>query len=248
MKKSHAAGWASDSPTPAQLKEFFAQIEAGRITRGRLQKFLRERGMNCEDIAAEILGKNFINAAEIETAFGMKYTAEQLAILAATMPPEKVLREMAANEYMLVAGPPQAMSMLDVRAKKPELFYSKADDGWYCKQEQTFARDDKVGEGWLALRKKVVPNSTDKTWGEQQKLLSAEERVPNAAEVAWGVIAYKAVRDEFLLPTMYARTSSVSALGVHVLIGYFDAAGLHVYYYWYDDRDDGLGLAGARKF
>ena len=40
-KKSHAAGWASDAPTPAQLKEFFAQIESGRITQHRLQEFLR---------------------------------------------------------------------------------------------------------------------------------------------------------------------------------------------------------------
>lgn len=41
MKKSHAVGWVSDSPTPAQLKEFFAQIAAGRITKGGLQNFLR---------------------------------------------------------------------------------------------------------------------------------------------------------------------------------------------------------------
>jgi hypothetical protein len=42
MSKSHAAtGWASDAPTPAQIKEFFAQIGSGRITKGRLQAFLR---------------------------------------------------------------------------------------------------------------------------------------------------------------------------------------------------------------
>ena len=44
MKKSHAAtGWASDAPTPAQLKEFFAQIASGRITKDGLQAFLRGR-------------------------------------------------------------------------------------------------------------------------------------------------------------------------------------------------------------
>ena len=42
MAKSHASnGWASDAPTPAQLKEFFAQIEKGRITKSGLQGFLR---------------------------------------------------------------------------------------------------------------------------------------------------------------------------------------------------------------
>lgn len=41
MVASRAAGWASDSPTPAQLKELFAQIESGRITKTSLQQFLR---------------------------------------------------------------------------------------------------------------------------------------------------------------------------------------------------------------
>jgi len=42
MSMSHAvSGWASESPTPAQLKEFFSQIDSGRITKGRLQAFLR---------------------------------------------------------------------------------------------------------------------------------------------------------------------------------------------------------------
>jgi len=41
MNKSHDSGWASDAPTPAQLKEFFAQIENRRITKEKLQMFLR---------------------------------------------------------------------------------------------------------------------------------------------------------------------------------------------------------------
>lgn len=41
MEKSHITGWTSESPTPAQLKEFFAQIERGRITKESLQVFLR---------------------------------------------------------------------------------------------------------------------------------------------------------------------------------------------------------------
>jgi len=45
MKKSHAVGWALDAPTPAQLKEFFAQVESGRINKDRLQEFLRGKGV-----------------------------------------------------------------------------------------------------------------------------------------------------------------------------------------------------------
>ena len=38
--KPHAAVWSPDAPTSAQLKELFAQIDSGRITRERLQSFL----------------------------------------------------------------------------------------------------------------------------------------------------------------------------------------------------------------
>lgn len=41
MFKSHASAWASDAPTPAQIKEFFAQIESGKITKNQFQIFLR---------------------------------------------------------------------------------------------------------------------------------------------------------------------------------------------------------------
>ncbi|MEX2054996.1 MAG: hypothetical protein WD972_02340 [Candidatus Andersenbacteria bacterium] len=40
-KSSHVAARASEQPTPAQLKELFAQIESGRITKTSLQRFLR---------------------------------------------------------------------------------------------------------------------------------------------------------------------------------------------------------------
>lgn len=41
MPKSHASAWASDAPTPAQIKEFFAQIESGKITKEKMQSILR---------------------------------------------------------------------------------------------------------------------------------------------------------------------------------------------------------------
>lgn len=40
MKKSHAAGLGSDYPTPAQLKEFFSQIAAGKFPQPRMQSIL----------------------------------------------------------------------------------------------------------------------------------------------------------------------------------------------------------------
>lgn len=43
--RQHATGWASDAPTPAQLKEFFDQISSGRMTQARLQPVLNNKPM-----------------------------------------------------------------------------------------------------------------------------------------------------------------------------------------------------------
>lgn len=50
MSESRAAGWPSDAPTAAQLKEFFTQIETGRITKERLQTFLRRESRDPREI------------------------------------------------------------------------------------------------------------------------------------------------------------------------------------------------------
>jgi len=42
-KVSHATGGALDYPTPAQFKEFFAQVDDGRINKRVLQHFLNSR-------------------------------------------------------------------------------------------------------------------------------------------------------------------------------------------------------------
>jgi len=42
MAKSHAgSGWASEPPTPAQMKEFWSQVDSGKVTKERFQTFLR---------------------------------------------------------------------------------------------------------------------------------------------------------------------------------------------------------------
>jgi len=53
MERSHVAGWTSESPTPVQLKEFFAQIETGRITKGGLQTFLRSEKKDISVLLAD---------------------------------------------------------------------------------------------------------------------------------------------------------------------------------------------------
>ncbi len=246
MKKSHTTGWASDSPTPAQLKEFFSQLESGRITKRKLQGFLRSgQAFASEDLARKILGDDVIFPDEVAEVRGLSYTEDQLRHFAGTIPSEEVLRSLQANNFALVAGPPSPMSILDVRQVESNLFYSKT-GGWY--EGQKFARDDKVPTEWLAIRKDPVPNSTSRNWSEQLGLIKAEERVPDAGEISWFITTFFKVRGVRLFKSVYVRTSSVDSVGDRVYVGVFDSDGLYVYYYWDDYRCGDLGVASARKF
>lgn len=75
MSESRATGWPSDAPTAAQVKELFAQIESGRITKEGLQAFLRPkpdpyeymRNFPIEDLQFLVRTYNVLKRVGIET-------------------------------------------------------------------------------------------------------------------------------------------------------------------------------------
>lgn len=244
MKKSHVAGWASDSPTPAQLKEFFSQIESGRITKRTLQVFLRDKMVFViEAIAHQILGDDIILPVEIAEARGLFYSKDQLRNFVDTIPSKDTLRWCKANSYAVVAGPPRPLGLLDIRSLQPELFCSKV-GGWY--ENYGFAREDKMGTEWLAIRKEPVPNSTNKTWEKQCQLLSEEEKVPNVSEMSWFLTTFFEVRGAWPSEGIRVRTSSVlsgdNLVNVSLLEGRLDVSK-----WWGHQCVPVLGLAAARK-
>lgn len=198
------------------------------------------------DTARTILGQDFISPEEIATARGVTYTDEQLAKFGDSLPDQEALEWCRDNGMMLVAGPPKAMSLLDVRSIKADYFYSK-EGGWYADKAQKFAKNDKAEPVWIALRKEPVADSRNKTWPDQQELVSAPMAVPNVAEAVWGITTYKAVRGVYLLPDVYVRTSSVDSGGNRVRVGDFDADGLRVDLYWDGHRDSDLGVSASRQ-
>jgi hypothetical protein len=199
------------------------------------------------DLAKTILGKDFISPEEIATARGFVYTDEQLAKFGDTLPTQDVLEWCRDNGMMLIAGPPKAMSLLDIRSMKTDYFYSK-EGGWYADKAQKFAKNDKAEPIWIAFRKEPVAGSLNKNWTEQSDLISEPMSVPNAAEAVWCLSTYKAVRGIYLLTNLYVRTSSLDSDGGRVSVGAFGAEGLNVSGSWGSYRFGSLGLASARKF
>ncbi len=204
-------------------------------------------------LSRSILDADFISADEIATARGLAYTEDQLIELGRKLPDQATLEALRDNGMMLVAGPPTAMSMLDVRAIHADYFYSKGPDqgdrGWYDDASEKFARTDKVEAlCWIAFRKEPVEDSLNKTWPYQKALVAEPMMVPNAAEVTWALTTYKAVSDIYLLDDVYVRTSSFDSNRIRVYVGGFDAEGLGVDCYWAGYRRGDLGLSAGRKF
>ena len=198
-------------------------------------------------LAKSILGGDFITAEEIMVARpDIVYSSEQIVQLAATIPSETTLALLKGYGYGLMPQPPQMRSLLEIRASKPDHFYSKM-GGWY--ENQAFAKaNDLLGTGWLAIKKIPVNGSLSKNWDEQNKFLTEAEYVPNAAEMSWFVTIFYDVRGVRLFEKVYVRTSSVDSDGCHVSVGHFYARGLRIDDFWDGMRYDCLGLASARKF
>lgn len=197
------------------------------------------------ELVRTILGKDFISPEDImKSRKSVVYTDDQLSQFGDTMPSQEVLEWCRDNGSMLIAGPNRPLSLLEIRSLKSDCFYSKRDCSY---AEQAFAQNDKVETCWIMLRKEPVPQSTSKNWNGQQALLSEAEVTPNVAEVAWCVTTYKDVRNAYLLPSVYVRTSSLSSDGRRVLVGSFDASGLSVSFCWGSRSYGHIGLSAARK-
>lgn len=209
-------------------------------------------------LARSILGADFISAEEIAAARCLDYTEYQLIELGRKLPDQEALEWCRDNGMILVAGPPSAMTILDMRAIHADFFYSKGehqnDIGWYDDVNEEFARTDKVEELiWIAFHKEPVKGSLNKTWPDQWTLVVEPMMVLNAAEATWALTTYRAVRDTYLLNDLCVRTSSLAnlslVLGDHrVIVGGFDTQGLRICFCWDGNRADTLGMSFGRKF
>ena len=190
------------------------------------------------ELARQILGDDFIIPDEVARARHLTYTDANFKHFADTLPSEETLRWCGANGYAVVAGPPATMNIVDIRALKPELFWS-SERSWYT--DVDLQKSKNVTVNWLVIRKGPIPNSVNKDWDDQYHLLSRGERVPSADEVAWLVTTFYEVRATRLFEQIHVRTSSVSPFGVPVLVGYHE--GKLAFFRWgsfYKDKNIGV--------
>lgn len=190
--------------------------------------------------ARAIMGKNFLGLDEVRRGYNVTYTAEQCQQLAA-IPFSKETLRVCNDTHVLVAGAP--LSLNEVRMHAHEDFF---DTDWYG--FEPFANDQKVSVRWYLLRKQPAPESCSKTYEQQTDLLTREEEVPLACEVAFAVILYYLTHGERLLQGDYVRCCDrESEDGNRVVVGYFCSFGFAVRGDWDDGRRGCLGLLSSRR-
>ncbi len=163
----------------------------------RIIKHRSFRSFTSLDRAREIMGRNFFGVEEAIKHFSVTPSKQELAILADVPFSEKTLAEC---KYTHVLGAVFPLSILDIRRNRKvdrRLFFCRCfgtshqdsthEDTWL--NEQAFAKDR--GEaGWHLVRKTPVPDSTEKTWDEQQKLLGKDEETPNVRVVIYTMVGH----------------------------------------------------------
>ncbi|MBI5913439.1 hypothetical protein HY839_03315 [Candidatus Azambacteria bacterium] len=241
MEKSHAAGWTQDSPTSAQLKELFAQIENGRITKRKLQDFLRTGiAPGTRDTARQILGDDIIFPDEIAKArHGLSYTDTSFRDFEKTVPSEETLRWCKTNNCAIVAGPPIPMGLLKIRSLNPALF-STTMGNWY--EKYLFSHNDEVKSQWIIISKEAQAKGY--AWHAQSNLPEGLY-IPHAGEMSWFITTFFEVRNIRLFEKIYVRTSSESKSWCdHVCIsGVEKKAGINISRGYEDRGNPYIGVA-----
>jgi hypothetical protein len=265
MTQLHAAGWTSESPTPAQLKEFFSQVESGKVTKDRLQAFLRgETPMlssqlpsiltQPEQAVASILGTNKIigyrDAMRVwgieipEVAPFITYTDE--AILEACAAENKKgddWRLVYVNGFSL-----RQMEETRGRNRKKQPCFDP-DSTWWLESAQDPWATQAITPGYrlLDFKGRFARMNWQRQNEEIAKLGPGFSRAEEQA-VAEAVLSIYMVRGKTqrLLRDWYHWGNLGSASGDRVSVGSFDDQGFDVDYYWNDGSDSDLRVVLSR--
>ncbi|KKR70962.1 MAG: hypothetical protein UU12_C0012G0018 [Candidatus Woesebacteria bacterium GW2011_GWA2_40_7b] len=246
---SHATGRGSGQPTPAQLKELFAQIESGRVNKGRLQEFLRGSTQAVTlEVAREIVGKkNFFGPKEWTKFFGKKF---QLANIPEIPRSKNELENPEINqEHFLFLRPDR----LDGKPLNLQAWHEIYPGGNHPKFYLDWYLSHKFAQGvceprWHLMPVGIVKGSTGLIYDRQvaMQCFIDEYEVPTTSARVTANILYYLLNKKYLDTDYWARTCDLSDSGNPVIVQGDSDDGL-VVRHWYDDAYDRIGVSASRN-
>ena len=164
-----------------------------------------------DDVSAR-LGVSFITPKQIEEVFGWKYSAEQNDTLLAALS-DDVVETALQSDALLLPLPPTVRSLY-------ALFSLGREGMVYRYRNYRYANETFTREGaWLLFPKRPNSNSVGLAYEDQCKLLVPGEVIPNAAEIAYVIVAFRAVHKEHCYVGVYLRSSTQYMLDCNVAVG-----------------------------
>lgn len=259
MERSHAAGWGPDAPDPAQLKEFFAQIESGRITHGRLQALLMGETpsmalTDVEQVALGILGTGKVLGFRNVICVWNAGLPEAEPVMPFS---EDILRECAeANAqgtadwrlaYALGLSLRQQQEIRGWNRKKPPCF--NPDVKWWLESQQDFWAIKTVEPGYRLYNfAKMFANLH---WDvQEEKIAELGNQFERAEEQAVTEICFSSYQlngKEYLLPDWYHWGKLRASGGCRVCVGRSGHRGFGVRDYWDGGPHGSLAVVLSRK-
>lgn len=220
MSKSHAI--ASDVVTPAQMKEFFAQVESGKITRARLQEFLgaKTTGLapNIKEAEALFEAGNFFGPNEWLRFFGKKFRMVRVPKIPWTF--EELAAVEADRKHLLFLGVENLDGKPLTLAAWHEMFSAggeiKFESDWYLSHK--FAKTGKLQTRWY-----LMPE-VDFIGG-----LPNGHEIPSTLSRVTANILYHLLNGEYLDSDSWARTAELTDGGSMVYVRGYQATGISVF-------------------
>ena len=196
-------------------------------------------GQKC---AREIMGDSFFGLEDIKQCFSLTFTDKKRGKFVRVPFSKETLLETKDTHILF---PYCSLSLVDIYSRlHGSSLYSFDEDPWYIREE--FAKTGRE-PGWRLIRKRIVPDSTGKTFDEQLSLLDKNEVVPFACELVYMIILLFETRGTRLFRKEYANCQDFFPLnGRHIHAGIFPPSWLDIRYYFKRPNADNVGLASAR--
>ena len=189
-------------------------------------------------LACNILESNAHPYEELLTYFGIEPTKSHMRLFA-KVPTTASLLEELKDDCILVPYVP--MSIIELRKKAPELFYSLNPVWWYDNERFANKREK---AGWHLLYKTEIPGSTEDEW---ENIIPANCMIPSPTILSFGIILHRITRGKSLFPDVYVRCDAQDSRGIPVRLGHTSDGLLGFVNRWGGRRGSVVGVAREYK-
>jgi len=188
--------------------------------------------------AKEIIGKNFFGVEDWSAFYGVKFSEEQISEAAEFPWGEDILnstcpfcRNVVKHCHFAFLGLEsingEPLTIMKLQKLHPATGQPRFNvDAWYSKEE--FAREATMDFRWYLIHKSMIPKSRNKTYDDQEAILTTDYEVPSAVtEVTKDLLVFRKT-GTFVNSTRWARCKCVTSDGGRVVVGFFGKHGLTI--------------------